>query len=506
MKKVLELKGITKRFPGLIANDSVSLNAVAGEVHALVGENGAGKSTLMNIITGLYHQDEGEVWLRGEKLDLSGPRDAILKGIGMVHQHFMLISQFNVVQNIILGYEDTPNGVIDFKKARQKVEDLCRMYDFKLELDKPVGELSVGHQQRVEILKVLYRGADILILDEPTAVLTPLEVEELFVNLDKLKAEGKLILFISHKLNEVLRISDRITVLRRGRLVGTVAAGEINKKQLAEMMVGRPVLFHQEKLKCKAEGAVLEVHNITIRTGQDRHSLKKISLTVRRGEIYGIAGVEGNGQRELVEAIMGLTSYDEGNILVKGQDIKGQSVRDIRKIGVGYIPEDRHHRAVVLPMTVWENTVLGMESDPDYGSWWKLDIEAVKEFTKRKIAEFDIRLGTIDSAIRNLSGGNQQKVVLARELSMDPDLLIASQPVRGLDIGAIEFVHKQMIAARNHSKGVLMISADLEEVLSVSDKVGIMYNGEIVKEFIPGELGMEDIGQYMLGASPKAGL
>lgn len=506
MKKVLELKGITKKFPGLVANDSVSLDAVAGEVHALVGENGAGKSTLMNIIIGLYHQDEGEVWLKGERLELSGPRDAILKGIGMVHQHFMLISRFNVVQNIILGYEDATNGIIDFKKARKKVEELCRLYDFKLDLDKPVGELSVGHQQRVEILKVLYRGADVLILDEPTAVLTPLEVEELFINLEKLKAEGKLILFISHKLNEVLRISDRITVLRRGKLVGTVTSAETNKKQLAEMMVGRPVLFHLEKPKCTAEDTVLEVQNVTIKTGQDCHSLKNLSLTVRRGEIYGIAGVEGNGQRELVEAIMGLTSYDEGSILVKGQDIKGQSVRNIRRIGVGYIPEDRHHRAVVLPMTVWENTVLGMESDPAYGSWWKLDIEAIKEFTKRKITEFDIRLGTIDLAIRNLSGGNQQKVVLARELSPDPDFLIASQPVRGLDIGAIEFVHKQLIAARNHSKGVLMISADLEEVLSVSDRVGIMYNGEIVKEFVPGELDVEEIGHYMLGASQKAGV
>lgn len=502
---MLELKNITKRFPGLVANDNISLDAVAGEVHALVGENGAGKSTLMNVITGLYHQDEGEVWLRGEKLEFSGPRHAILKGIGMVHQHFMLVNRFTVVQNIILGYERGNHGIIDFEQARAGVEELCQLYDFKLDLDKPVGELSVGHQQRVEILKVLYRGADILILDEPTAVLTPQEVEDLFINLDKLKAQGKLILFISHKLNEVLRIADRITVLRRGKVIGTVAASETSKTQLAEMMVGRPVLFNHEKPERKTEGTVIEIRDVTIKTSQDRYALNKLSLTVRRGEIYGIAGVDGNGQRELVESIMGLIPYDEGNILLKGQDIKGKSVREVRRIGVGYIPEDRHKRGVILPMTVWENAILGMENDDCYGSWWKLNIEAIQEFTRRKITEFDIRLGKIDSAIRNLSGGNQQKVVLARELSTDPDFIIASQPVRGLDIGAIEFVYKQLIAARNKGKGVLLISADLEEVLSMSDRVGIMYNGEIVKEFVPGELGIDEIGHYMLGASPKVG-
>ena len=500
---MLELKNITKRFPGLVANDCISLDAVAGEVHALVGENGAGKSTLMNIITGLYHQDEGEVWLRGEKLELSGPGHAILKGIGMVHQHFMLVKRFTVVQNIILGYERGSYGIIDFKQATYKVEELCRLYDFKLDLNKPVGDLSVGHQQRVEILKVLYRGADILILDEPTAVLTPQEVNDLFLNLEKLKAQGKSILFISHKLNEVLRIADRITVLRRGKVVSTVSAAGTSKKQLAEMMVGRPVLFKPEKPECIAEGAIIEVQKVTIKTNEGRHPLCNISLTVRRGEIYGIAGVEGNGQRELVEAVMGLTSYDTGCILLKGLDIKGKSVRDIRKIGIGYIPEDRHYRGVILAMTVWENAVLGMEEDSRYGSWWKLDIEAIKEFTRNKVAEFDIRLGKINAAIRNLSGGNQQKVVLARELSTDPDFIIASQPVRGLDIGAIEFVHKQLIAARNKGKGVLLISADLEEVLSVSDRVGIMYNGEIVKEFVPGELGVDEIGHYMLGANQK---
>lgn len=503
MQTVLELKGITKRFPGLVANDAVSLSANAGEVHALVGENGAGKSTLMNIITGLYSQEEGEIWLRGEPLQLTGPRDAILKGIGMVHQHFMLVNRFSVVQNIILGYEEASGGRIDFAKARQKVEALCRLYDFKLDLDRPVGELSVGHQQRVEILKVLYRGADILILDEPTAVLTPQEVEELFVNLTRLKAEGKVILFISHKLNEVLRIADTITVLRRGKVVGSVAAADTNKKQLAEMMVGRPVVFKQEKPAMTAGDAVLELTGVTVQRGAECYALRDLSLTVRRGEIYGIAGVEGNGQRELVEVIMGLTRYQDGQVSVNGQDNQGRSVAAIRNSGVGYIPEDRHHRAVVLPMTVWENAVLGMQRSARYAKWWKLDIAAIKEYTRQKIEQFDIRLGSIELAIRNLSGGNQQKVVLARELSADPDVVIAAQPVRGLDIGAIEFVHKQLIAARNRGKGVLLISADLEEVLSIADRVGIMYNGTIVKEFTPGELDLEQIGCFMLGASPK---
>ncbi|GAV23777.1 ABC transporter ATP-binding protein [Carboxydothermus pertinax] len=506
MEKVLELKGITKRFPGLVANDNISFDAIKGEVHALVGENGAGKSTLMKIITGLYQPDEGEMYLKGQILKLSGPRDAIKKGIGMVHQHFMLISRFNVVQNIILGHENSSGGIIDFVKARKRVEELCELYDFKLDLDAPVGDLSVGHQQRVEILKVLYRGAEILILDEPTAVLTPQEVKELFVNLIKLKQEGKTILFISHKLDEVLEISDRITVLRRGKVIGTVKAFETNKKQLAEMMVGRPVLFRLEKPEVRAGDTILEVKNLEVKGSLDRHQLNKLSLAVRAGEIYGIAGVEGNGQRELVEAIMGLLPYDGGEILIKGKSNKGLDTKAIREIGVGYIPEDRHHRGLVLPMTVWENMVLGLERNKAYSTWWKLFRDKIKALTNQKVEEYDIRLGSIELAIRNLSGGNQQKVILARELSYEPDLIIAAQPVRGLDIGAIEFVHKKLIEARNHGKAVLLISADLEEVLSLSDRVGIMYNGEIVKEFVPGELELEKIGQYMLGAHKEAGV
>jgi general nucleoside transport system ATP-binding protein len=495
---ILELQSITKRFPGLIANDDISLTAAGGEIHALVGENGAGKSTLMNIITGLYRPEAGEIYLRGEKVKFAGPKDAIAKGIGMVHQHFMLINRFDVVQNIILGHERSKNGIIDWPAERAKVEELCRTYDFKLDLNTQVGDLSVGHQQRVEILKVLYRGAELLILDEPTAVLTPQEVEELFINLRRMKTEGKTIVFISHKLDEVLRIADRITVLRRGRVIGTVAASATDKEQLAAMMVGRPVLFEIDKPAITPGALVLEVNDLTVKESHG-HALDLVSLSVRGGEIYGVAGVEGNGQRELVEALMGLIPVAGGEIRIRGREIKGRNVRSIRDIGVGYIPEDRHSRGLVLEMSVWENLVLGRADRGQFGTWWRLAIKTIKEYTQTMVQEFDVRLGSIDLAIRSLSGGNQQKIILARELGNDPDLIIAAQPVRGLDIGAIEFVHDKLLQARTRGKAVLLISADLEEVLMMSDRIGIMYNGRIVKEFRPHEMKLEEIGRCMLG-------
>lgn len=505
VEAVLELQGITKRFPGLVANDGISLTAAAGEIHALVGENGAGKSTLMNIITGLYKPDAGEVRLKGEPVRFSGPKDAIASGIGMVYQHFMLINRFDVVQNIILGYEKSSCGVVDWKSSRAKVEELCRLYDFKLTLDTPVGDLSVGHQQRVEILKVLYRGAEILILDEPTAVLTPQEVEELFVNLRRMKAEGKTILFISHKLEEVLRIADRITVLRRGKVIGTVQAAQTDKQQLAAMMVGRPVLFRISKPEVEPGKAILSVNDLNVSGSSDRHALQNVTLSVRGGEIYGIAGVDGNGQRELVEALIGLIPAGTGEIRIKDQAIQGLDVRTIRNHGIGFIPEDRHNRGLVLGMSVWENLVLGQAGDNRFSRLGRLAIKAIKEYTREMVGKFDVRLSSIEQAIRGLSGGNQQKVILARELSNDPDLIIAAQPVRGLDIGAIEFVHGKLLEARNNGKAVLLVSADLDEVLTMSDRVGIMYNGSIVKEFVPGELEPEEIGEYMLGASRKVG-
>ncbi|HWR38972.1 MAG TPA: ABC transporter ATP-binding protein [Patescibacteria group bacterium] len=506
METVLEFENVTKRFPGLVANDQVSFDVRRGEVHALVGENGAGKSTLVNMIAGLYRQDEGEIRLWGEPVSNGGPRGAIAQGVGMVHQHFMLIHRFNVVQNVILGFEESCSrfGCLDLRQAREMVEELCRCYDFRLNLSVPVGTLSVGQQQRVEILKSLYRGANLLILDEPTAVLTLQEVRALFENLRRLTAQGKTVIFISHKLDEVLNIADRVTVLRRGRVIATVNAMATDKKQLAEMMVGRPVLFQLDKPVSRPGETVLEMDQVVQGTDAGHHKLNRLTLTVRRGEIYGIAGVEGNGQRELVETIMGLMPYDSGDIKIQGRSNRGRSVRDIRAGGVAYIPDDRQQRGLSLAMTVWENAVLGLVRSDRYSRWWKLCTDRIRDFAARKVREFDIRLSSVELPIRSLSGGNQQKVILAREMSVDPELIIAAQPVRGLDIGAIEFVHRQLIAARTAGKAVLLVSADLEEVLSVADRVGILYNGAIVKEFIPGELETETIGEYMLGAGKEA--
>ena len=495
---MIALKGITKRFPNVVANEDVHLEVTRGEIHALVGENGAGKSTLMKVLTGLYQPDAGQIFVDGRSVSLNGPRDAIALGIGMVHQHFMLIPRFTVLENIILGEEPSRGGVIDFGEARKKVRDLCEKYDFSVDLDSAVSELSVGQQQRVEIMKVLYRGAEVLVLDEPTAVLTPGEVEELFRNLRNLRDQGKAIIFISHKLDEVLSIADRVTVLRRGRVVGSAAASELTKGRLAEMMVGRPVLLKLEKAEQEPGEPALEVENVVV-TGAGKHvAVRGASFKVRRGEIYGIAGVEGNGQSELVEAIMGLRQLAGGDVKVLGRSIAGLSVGQIRGLGVAFIPEDRHKRGLVLPMTVWENAILGQHRSRRFGGLL-LNVRAILQHVAELVRQFDVRVGDLGVQAATLSGGNQQKVILARELSNDPAVIIASQPMRGLDIGASEFVHKRLLEARASGKGVLMVSADLEEVSSLSDRVGVMYGGEIVFEFKPGELTPGEIGEYMLG-------
>ncbi|MCL4424749.1 MAG: ABC transporter ATP-binding protein [Firmicutes bacterium] len=496
---IVQLRGITKRFPGLVANDSINLEVTRGEIHAIVGENGAGKSTLMKILTGLYQPDGGEIYLNGTRVEISGPRQAIGLGIGMVHQHFMLIPRFTVLENIILGSEPARRGVLKDKEARGLVEELCRRYDFKLESQVRVWDLSVGQQQRVEILKVLYRGAEILILDEPTAVLAPQEVRELFVNLRNLKGQGKTIIFISHKLDEVLEIADRISVLRRGRMVGTVMAKETDKRQLSEMMVGRPVFLKTEKSQPRVGEERLKVKDLTVLGNLGRPAVRQVNLTILAGEIYGIAGIEGNGQSELIEALMGLRKILSGQVLIKGQLTSDKSVQEIRALGVGYVPEDRHRRGLILPMMVWENAVLGLHRLRDFSRPTGLNFKNIFAHTNRLVREFDIRLGSVDLPVRNLSGGNQQKVILAREMSRDPGLIIASQPTRGLDIGATEFVHQQLIKAREQGRAVLVVSADLEEVLSLSDRVGVIYNGEIVAEFRPEEVTPEEIGHYMLG-------
>ncbi|MDI6893869.1 MAG: ABC transporter ATP-binding protein [Bacillota bacterium] len=502
----LELREVTKRFPGVVANDHISLEIDRGEIYALVGENGAGKSTLMKVLAGLYQPDAGEIRLDGRRVVIDSPRRAIELGIGMVHQHFMLIPRFPVLENIVLGSEPARAGVLRERDARRLVEDLCRRYEFALDVGARVGDLSVGQQQRVEILKVLYRGAEILILDEPTAVLAPQEVRELFLNLCNLREQGKTIIFISHKLDEVLEIADRISVLRRGVLVGTVRREETGRAELAHMMVGRPVLFELSRGSYRPGEDCLVVEDLTVSGPGRRPAVRGVSLRVRAGEIYGIAGIEGNGQSELVEALTGLRRASGGRILVHGHPVGDGKVRGMREQGLAHIPEDRQRRGLILAMTVWENGILGLHRSLPFARRGWLQVAPIRKHAQSLVREFDIRLPGLDIPVRNVSGGNQQKLILARELGREPTLIVASQPTRGLDIGATEFVRQQLLRARDRGRAVLLVSADLEEVLSLSDRVGVMYNGELVAEFRPDQVTPEEIGRYMLGGRARAGV
>jgi ABC-type uncharacterized transport system ATPase subunit len=505
LEEAVVLKNITKRFPGIVANDRVNLQIQKGEIHAIVGENGAGKSTLMKILAGLYQPDEGEIYIFGKKEKIASPNKAIELKIGMVHQHFMLIDRFTVLENIILGAEKKKGIAIDKKTCRQTIKKLLDLYNFNLDLDAKLEDISVGHAQRVEIIKVLYRGADILVLDEPTAVLAPQEVDELFVNLRRLKEEGKTIIFISHKLDEVLNIADNITVLRRGKAVGTVSADSVTKEELAKMMVGKPVLMKLDKAAAEKSDVKLSLHNIVMKGNGGKNSLNGVSLEVCGGEIYGIVGVEGNGQKELAEAVIGLRQDYQGDIKVCGKPIHGLSIKQIRDSGVAFIPEDRHRQGLVLPMKVWENSILGFHRKDKFKKGMFINIKKAEEFTLNNVKEFSIMISSIHQEIEGLSGGNQQKVILSRELSQEPEVILAAQPTRGLDIGAMEFVHRQLLQKRQEGKAILLISADLEEVLSLSDRIGVIFDGEIVAEFAPEEKTLEDIGVYMLGAHRKAG-
>jgi general nucleoside transport system ATP-binding protein len=489
---LIALRGITKRFPGVVANDSVDLNVREGEIHALIGENGAGKSTLMRVLYGLYPPDEGSIELQGRTVRIHSPRDAIALGIGMVHQHFVLVDRFTATENIILGAE---GGVlVDADRAAAELRALAKTYGFGIDPDARIESLSTGEQQRVEILKALYRGVQILILDEPTAVLTPPETKELFRNLVELKAGGKTIVFISHKLDEVLEIADRITVLRRGKVVGETRPHETSKAQLAEMMVGRPVLFRLEKPQVEVGDPILEVEDI----GLAGH-LDGVSLKVRAGEILGVAGVEGNGQMELAEVLIGLRSTDSGRVIVDGRDITSYSVAEVRKAGVAYVPQDRQGRGLVLDMTLWENSALGRLSGDGYaGRFGVLAIKKIKELATRLIKLFDVRARGISVEAATLSGGNQQKLVLARELERDPRLLIAHQPTRGLDVGAIEFVWKELLEQKAGGRAVLLISAELDEIFELSDRIVTLYEGQITGEYSPGAA-PEEVGIGMTG-------
>ena len=486
------LEHITKRFPGVVANDDVDLELRAGEVHALIGENGAGKSTLMRVLYGMYPSDGGRILVRGDEVKVASPRDAIALGIGMVHQHFVLVDPFTVTENIILGEEGSER--LDMDAAQQRVSDLAETYAFRVDPRAVVEDLSVGEEQRVEILKALYRGVEILILDEPTAVLTPNETKDLFGNLRKLREAGRTIVFISHKLDEVMEIADRITVLRRGRVVGETRPAETTKAKLAEMMVGRPVLFRLEKPTVQIGDPVLRVGDLT---GEGK--LNGVSLEVRAGEILGVAGVEGNGQRELAETLIGLRAPESGTIELEGAAISGRAVFDIRNAGVGYIPEDRHEQGLVLNMSLWENAVLGRQDDEEFsGTLGVLFVKKIKDLATRLIELFDIRARSADVTASTLSGGNQQKLILARELETDPKLLIAAQPTRGLDVGAIEFVWKQILDQKAAGRGVLLISAELDEIYALSDRIVTIYEGKITGEFPP-DAPPEQIGIGMLG-------
>jgi simple sugar transport system ATP-binding protein len=492
------MEHITKRFPGVLANDDVSIELRPGEVHALIGENGAGKSTLMRVLYGMYPSDGGRILVKGEEVRIASPRVAIRHGIGMVHQHFVLVDPFTVTENVILG--DEGGTILDLDAANERVAELAQVYGFRVRPGAVVEELSVGEEQRVEILKALYRGVDILILDEPTAVLTPGETKELFGNLHKLREAGKTIVFISHKLDEVLEIADRITVLRRGRIVGETRPAETSKAKLAEMMVGRPVLFRLEKPDVQIGEPVLQAEEL-LAVGP----VNGLSFEVRAGEILGVAGVEGNGQRELAEVLIGLRPLTSGRVVLDGTDITAWSVEDIRNAGVAYIPEDRHEQGLVLDMTVWENAILGRQDDAEFVTAGRLVllIRKIKSLAARLIQRFDVRARTINVNAGTLSGGNQQKLILARELDTDPKLLIAAQPTRGLDVGAIEFVWRQILTQKAAGRAVLLISAELDEIYALADRIVTLYEGRITGEYPP-DAEPEEIGVGMLGGRLEA--
>jgi len=500
---VLELRGITKRFPGVVANDHVDFDLRSGEVHALLGENGAGKSTLMNILYGLYKPDEGEVVLKGKPVVFGSAKDAIDRGIGMVHQHFMLIPVMTVAENIVLEVEPRKAGVLlDYDQAVERVREISTRYGLAVNPTAKVENISVGQQQRVEILKALYRGAEILILDEPTAVLTPQEAGELFAIIKSLQEGGTSIIFISHKLNEVLEIADRITVLRRGKMIDTVPREGATEEGLAKMMVGREVLLRVEKPPPQTGGVLLEVRDLNVDDDRGLPAVRDVSLSVRAGEIVGIAGVEGNGQSELIEAITGLRSASSGEVAVAGQVVPHPTARRMLDVGVGHIPEDRQRRGLVLEFSIAENIALHDYNKPPASRFGWLFPRRLIQRARSLIREFDVRGGGPQTAGGALSGGNQQKVVAAREVSRDPKVLVAAQPTRGLDVGAIEYLHRRLVEERDEGRAILLISLELDEILSLSDRILVMYEGRIVGEH-SGDVTEEEIGLEMLGGRRK---
>lgn len=494
------MKSITKAFPGVLANDHVDFEIEQGIICGLLGENGAGKTTLMNVLYGLYRPDEGEIYIRGEKVEIESPLHAIQLGIGMVHQQFMLVPPFTVTENIALGLRSA-GFVVDFAKASREVLNLSRRYGLKVNPEAKVQHLSVGEQQRVEILNALYRGAELLILDEPTSVLTPQETQELFAVLRSLAEQGKGIVFISHKLGEIIEITDRVTVLRDGKAVFKADTSETNRRELARHMVGREVSFSRSRGGKPPGSSVLEVRGLTVSSDEGLPALKGVSFAIRAGEILGLAGVDGNGQLELAEALTGLRSIDSGSITIDGQEVSGWQPRDFIEHGVGHIPEDRLGTALIVSFTVARNTVLKIFSNPPFlRASSLLNFKAIDHFADRLIQDFDIRVPSRDASAGTLSGGNQQKLVLARELSSRPRILIGNKPTRGLDIAATEYVHQCLLAEKDRGAGVLLISADLDEIMQLSDRIGVIYEGRIMDIIPADQADIEEIGLMMAGS------
>ncbi len=499
---VIEMLNITKEFPGIKANDDITLRLRQGEVHALLGENGAGKSTLMSVLFGLYQPEKGVIKKNGEVVHIKNPNDANALHIGMVHQHFKLVEVFTVLDNIILGVEPNKLGFLQKKEARSKVMALSDKYGLKVDPDALIEDISVGMQQRVEILKMLYRDNDILIFDEPTAVLTPQEIEELMAIMRAFTEEGKSILFITHKLNEIMAVADRCTVLRKGKCVGTVDIKDTDKEELSRMMVGRSVSFEVEKASIQPGEAVLDVKNLTVSSKLHKNNaVKNVSMQVRRGEIVCLAGIEGNGQSEFVAALTGLEKMSAGRIMLCGTDITSASIRERSKLGMSHIPEDRHKYGLVLDYSLEENLVLQRYWQPRFQHNGFIKKDEVRSYAKHLINQYDIRSGQGPvTKARSMSGGNQQKAIVAREIDKAPELLVSVQPTRGLDVGAIEYIHKQLVAERDEGKAVLLVSLELDEVMNVSDRILVMYEGEIVGEFDPKKTTVEELGLYMAGA------